>query len=380
MKVHAALLTSFLLGCPSGSPKPTDTATSATGAKTENRIEPSSSARPQPKAGHTVDPATDYRVLVEKLAESKATSGCLFDDGALGSRRLDVKGAKTSLVHFAKVAGSPTFSIGLRTPHGSTRQVTREAFDTGTAGAGVDHWFATVTPVSVGAMQQRVVPVLWVTSEAVWFSAIVASGVIGETWEQLEGATLGEFHSMVPKMSSIIVTADPDTSLRRIQEALTLAKVGALEIALAMTTPAPAAGRDDGVVDHIKTLPKGTPGVCRTGIGDIPKGMKPGSGIGVMRRADDFDAKLAKACADVVPEASPGGGMHVSMRVMQNGKVSEACINKDPIGDAKLRTCIVEQAKAYRFPKLPDGDFQNIGLLVTLKPPGGVVTGFCSEK
>ncbi len=303
----------------------------------------------------------------------------MFQTSSLGVSRRDVEGPKTSLARFSEVVGSPTFSIGLWTPHGTTRQVTKEAFDHGVHQGSVDHWFATVTPVSVGLMQQQVVVVLWVTADAIWFSGIVASGVVGETWTKLEGTDLSQFHTLTSKMSGIVVTADPDVSVSRVREALTVTRTSDLEVALAVTATAPPSGQEDGVVDHVEALPRGTPGVCRTGIGDIPAGLKPGSGFAVMKRAGDFGTKTAKACARKVPKDTSGGRMQVAMRVMKNGRVSDACVSKDPVGDEELRQCIVAETKTYRFPKITDGDFQNIGLGVEIAPPGGVVTGVCRD-
>ncbi|MCA9619076.1 MAG: hypothetical protein KC731_08640 [Myxococcales bacterium] len=382
MRVFTAILALALLACSSTPRAGGETAepspSSSLGAAPT--VSAGAIASPAPTAiDAAVGPTTTFQELLAALGRSKASAGCLFDGSQLGTRRVDVVGATTRLVDFAKVEGSPSFSIGLSTPHGTTRQVTREAFDSGGRDETVDHWLATVTPLSPGAMQQPALVVLWVTAEATWFSAIVPSGVVGESWTKLAGGDLAQFQGLVRKLRSVVVTADPDVRLERLRDALKETSIERLEVALAATTDAPAPRHRDGVVDHVDALPKGTPGVCRTGIGDIPPGLTPGSGFELMKHVEDFDAAVAKACLAAVPAGAVGAQMQVAMRVMKGGEVSEACISKDPVGDEGLRQCVVAEAKRYRFPALADGDFQNIGMAVTIAPPGGLVTGICGD-
>jgi hypothetical protein len=98
----------------------------------------------------------------------------------------------------------------------------------------------------------------------------------------------------------------------------------------------------------------------------------------LFRARTSFQSALHEACAARLPPGSSGGAVQISMRVGSNGAVSEACIQRDFIGDEALRQCLREQARAFRFPPLRAGDFLNLGLDVTFRHLGIPSRALCT--
>lgn len=72
------------------------------------------------------------------------------------------------------------------------------------------------------------------------------------------------------------------------------------------------------------------------------------------------------------PRGAAGGHLSLLLRISRTGALENACIDKDEIGDARLRACILEQAKKLRFPQpSPAGsvDFALPLALVPAHPP-----------
>lgn len=72
------------------------------------------------------------------------------------------------------------------------------------------------------------------------------------------------------------------------------------------------------------------------------------------------------------PRGAAGGHVSLLLRVSRTGVLENACIDKDEIGDARLRACILEQARKLHFPQpSPPGsvDFALPLALVSSQPP-----------
>jgi hypothetical protein len=90
----------------------------------------------------------------------------------------------------------------------------------------------------------------------------------------------------------------------------------------------------------------------------------------IMRATKRFRSTVEEACRAKLPAGNAGGEVEVSLRILADGSVSEACIRRDYVGDEVLRSCVSQQARAYRFPPLGRGDFVNAGLDVSFLPAG----------
>lgn len=266
----------------------------------------------------------------------------------------------------------PSLTVGLWTPHGGAKTL---------PGAKADLWLATLTPVTPSFALASPIAILWVTGETAWLTLILSHGTIaGDSWVRLEGVELDRFQrKVVPRAKAIAVTADRGTPLHRVHTVLGWLAAAKGEVAFAATVKPPAAPPEPPA-DTLAEVDRRSPpaGLCPLGISDVPPGKTPGDmGLAVFRAQERFQSALRKACASRLPVDSPGGEISISMRVLANGTVSEACVQRDYIGAEPLRDCLRSQARSFTFPTLSQGDFVNVALGVELTPRAGRIRPLC---
>jgi hypothetical protein len=83
-------------------------------------------------------------------------------------------------------------------------------------------------------------------------------------------------------------------------------------------------------------------------------------------------SELRTHAADCLSSADPrgaaGGHLSLLLRVSRTGVLANACIDKDDIGDARLRACILERARKLRFPEPQPSGSVDLALPLALVP------------
>lgn len=194
---------------------------------------------------------------------------------------------------------------------------------------------------------------------------------IGTSRERMGPVPLAEALSRVAARTEgdpapIVVTAEEGVSLAILREALTglsasVAGLVALAVPLAEGTrlpPDPAAQADnlDGACPD--GLPEPAPGAA---FGDLP----PAAILEGLRPLRDG---AAQCFANTTGRAASGGRVGISVRIGADGAVIAACVSDDGIGDPGLRSCLVELARASRFPAPSPAGIVDAVLPLVLRP------------
>jgi hypothetical protein len=83
-------------------------------------------------------------------------------------------------------------------------------------------------------------------------------------------------------------------------------------------------------------------------------------------------SELRTHAADCLSSADPrgaaGGRLNLLLRVSSTGALANACIDKDEIGDARLRACILDKAQKLHFPKPTPSGSVDLSLPLSLVP------------
>jgi hypothetical protein len=69
-------------------------------------------------------------------------------------------------------------------------------------------------------------------------------------------------------------------------------------------------------------------------------------------------------------QARAGGRLALALRIGEDGRVQEGCIQEDAIGDATLEACVMASARALRFPTPDPRGFVDVRLPLVLAPVG----------
>jgi hypothetical protein len=82
----------------------------------------------------------------------------------------------------------------------------------------------------------------------------------------------------------------------------------------------------------------------------------------------DLRAHAADCLSSADPRGAAGGRLSLLLRVSRTGALADACIDKDDIGDARLRACILDRARKLRFPQPEPSGSVDLALPLTLVP------------
>lgn len=79
--------------------------------------------------------------------------------------------------------------------------------------------------------------------------------------------------------------------------------------------------------------------------------------------------KQAQACLEQARGAARAGGRFVlALRIAQEGRVQDSCVQEDATEDALLELCILASARALRFPRPDPAGFVDLRLPLSLAP------------
>ena len=198
------------------------------------------------------------------------------------------------------------------------------------------------------------------------FAAPSAQRLQPEDLERLRTDVIG-------KAEGVVITAEANLSMTKLVTELGLLSDfhGTVILATA-ASGAPAQRAPDLGYDL------DDPGLCESGITDVPKGQTPGQLSRTLMRT--LPTRLQEAAAPCASKLQPdqGGEVKVALRVGQSGQVTEACIQHDTTHDAALRACVVHAVKATTLEAPVGGSFLNLASRVGLVPPGVVQRAICA--
>lgn len=325
-------------------------------------------------------PAATFGELVQtaldlaRAGQGASRSGCLLRRVAAGSQL-------AAQIHPAGDAAPPPADLDavLQAP----LQVSL-ATAAGRIGAATGLQLASLVPTP-RAFGQGILPVLLVTDQGTYFTAIAPDGTFGGGGARAQLLKAADFARLkadvLPRAQGVVVTAEGDVPVTRFIEALTpladypgavvLATVGGGTQDLAPSAALTPAG----------ALPAGhdAPDVCRGGIMDIPPGQRPGAPPAgpAFAAIERIQRAAQRACGQALPPDG-GGELKVATRILANGRVGRACIERDTTGDKALRNCVLDVVRRQTLPRPQGGTFANFGFEVKLVPPGLAQRAVCS--
>jgi hypothetical protein len=169
--------------------------------------------------------------------------------------------------------------------------------------------------------------------------------------------------------SVIVVTADAGISLGRVRSVLAALPDGApvaLGVMLAENTRLP---------DEPPRPEAETDGLCPDGLpepGDGPieghfgeGGLSPEALLGAL---GPFREAATDCLGAATGAAAAGGRLIVVFRVGADGRIAEACVRTDEIGDAGVRRCVLDALRPATFPQPDPAGTVDVSLPVVLRP------------
>ena len=314
-------------------------------AKTEaSKPEPPSSIRDLKGS----DSFSDLLKVASKLDRTQAgnsESGCLFRGGE-GSLRFeaDVAAAVHPLIE-APQDLSPSLENSL-----SAVQILTRWGQVGAGGPGL----TLVTFTSVPQPIDGSYVAIFLTAKGVYLRS---------TEKEVDKAHAGPFPTAdllkhLKKVrkntySNLAVTAEEGIRLNELRELFGTLKRGengavALAVSLPENTrlPAPDPARAAGTDESNEAM-------CTEGL-SLPDPKTPQGKVEAEAMAQALEP-LKEAAKDCVAKsgdkAGTGGNLNVQLRLSAQGSVKEACFNRDTIGSARLRQCLVEVLRKLSYPR-----------------------------
>lgn len=162
----------------------------------------------------------------------------------------------------------------------------------------------------------------------------------------------------------VFVTAEAGVPLGRLRRLLAALPEGS-HVAFAT-----ALGEEIRVPDPPPTPPDRGTGLCPDGLPAPPPGSVMGQ-IGAEQVIGALDPlrQRARACFETeVPTQAPGGLMTLMIRIGPDGGVSETCLLEDDLGGTALRNCVLEAARASRFPAPQPEGYVDVQIPLRFQP------------
>lgn len=243
-------------------------------------------------------------------------------------------------------------------------------------GSGITLQTLSPLPKSIGS---SLVPAFFITDGGVYMKVTIQRGMSfgSGAVTKLQPSEVDRVkRELAPRAEAIIVVAEPDVKLDRVREVLEWVEDAKGPVVFAVPL-----GKDARVPKAASgaKAPLGADG-CPGGadLMDIPKGSVPGEySMTKIGAVTDDHKKDAMQCSAKLPPGNAGGRMKIDFRIEPDGKVSKACVIKDEIGDAALRTCVLEKTRAHVFEKPEKQGIVNMGTELSFVPPGTANRALC---
>lgn len=160
--------------------------------------------------------------------------------------------------------------------------------------------------------------------------------------------------------ATVFVSAEAQVPASELAELLRTLQEQRVPVALAVNlAPATRLG---------EAPPLPTVELCAGGLPDTsePEGVLDASALA--NTLSELRTHAAECLGSAEPQGMAGGSMSLLLRVRADGALGHACFDRDEIGDARLRACILGQAQKLRFPAPKPRGSVDLALPLKLAP------------
>ncbi len=160
--------------------------------------------------------------------------------------------------------------------------------------------------------------------------------------------------------ATVFVSAEAQVSAQELAELVRALQEQRVPVALAVSL-APSTRLGEGPPAPLVEL-------CANGLPDTdePEGVLDASALA--DTLSDLRTHAAECLGSAEPQGMAGGSMSLLLRVRADGALAHVCFDRDEIGDARLRACILGQAKKLRFPAPKPSGSVDLALPLKLAP------------